>query len=72
MAARAEVIHRRVIPWEGGSWGVALRYSNRKRVAYPVGSRADAERELLNARDLPLHTVTDFRFSSTFVRGADR
>jgi hypothetical protein len=48
MAARAEIIEKRVIPWEGETWGVALRYSNRKRVAYPVGSREDAEWELLS------------------------
>jgi hypothetical protein len=44
----AEIIEKRVIRWEGETWGVALRYSNRTRVAYPVGSRDDAERELLN------------------------
>jgi hypothetical protein len=46
----AEIINSRVIPWEGGSWGVAIRYSNRTRVAYTVGNREDAERELLDPR----------------------
>jgi hypothetical protein len=40
----------RVIPWEDGTWSVAIRYSNRTRVAYPIGSREDAERELLRPR----------------------
>jgi hypothetical protein len=46
----AEIIERRVIRWEGEMWGVALRYADRTRVAYPVGNREDAERELLNPR----------------------
>jgi hypothetical protein len=44
-----EIIESRVIPWDG-FWGVAIRYANRTRVAYPVGSREDAERELLDPR----------------------
>jgi hypothetical protein len=58
----AVIIESRVIPWEDGSWGVAVRYSNRMRVAYPVGSRKDAERELLNPRPPwpePLAPVAD-------------
>jgi hypothetical protein len=46
----AEIIESRVIPWEDGSWGVAIRYFNRTRVAYPVGSWEDAEKELLEPR----------------------
>jgi hypothetical protein len=46
----AKIIPRRVIPWEADSWGVAIRYANHMRVAYPVGSREDAERELLDPR----------------------
>jgi hypothetical protein len=46
----AEIIHKRVIRWEGDTWGVAIGYANRKRVAYPVGSREDAERELRDPR----------------------
>jgi hypothetical protein len=44
-----EVIKSRVIPWDA-VWGVAIRYSDRRQVAYPVGSREDAERELLDPR----------------------
>ena len=43
-------LRSRSFPWQGRSWGVALRYSNRERVAYPVGSREAAERELLRPR----------------------
>jgi hypothetical protein len=43
----ATIIEQRVIPRDG-KWGVALRYDNGTRVAYPVGSREDAERELLD------------------------
>jgi hypothetical protein len=46
----AEIIQKKVIRWENGSWGVAFRYSDRTRVAYPVGSREDAEQELLRPR----------------------
>jgi hypothetical protein len=45
-----EIIQKRVIRWEDGSWGVAIRYANRTRIACPVGSREDAERELLRPR----------------------
>ena len=45
----AEIVESRVIRWDD-CWGVAIRYSNRKRVAYQVGSREDAERELLDPR----------------------
>jgi hypothetical protein len=44
-----DIIESRVIPWDG-VWGVALRFANRKKIAYPVGSREDAERELLRPR----------------------
>ena len=44
-----EIMESRVIPWDG-EWGVAIRYANRTKIAYPVGSREDAERELLRPR----------------------
>lgn len=43
----ATIIGKRIIPWDGG-WGVALRYDNGTKVAYPAGDRDDAERELLD------------------------
>jgi hypothetical protein len=46
----ADIIQKRVIPWEGAAWGVAVRYSDHRKVAYPVGSREDAEREFLDPR----------------------
>jgi hypothetical protein len=45
----AEIVEKRMIRWDG-AWGVALRYSNGKRVTYPVGSRDEAERELMHPR----------------------
>ena len=51
--ARAEIIQKRVIRCEGDTWGVTLLYSDYTRVAYPVGSREDAERELINPRPDP-------------------
>ena len=50
----AEIIRKRMIPWEGGSWGRRPRYSNHERVAYPVGSREDAEREPLQPDPNPV------------------
>jgi hypothetical protein len=43
------IIESRVIPWDG-VWDVAIRYSDHTKVAYPVGSREDAEREVLQPR----------------------
>jgi hypothetical protein len=45
----AEIIQKKLIPWEA-VWGIAIRYSDHTKVAYPVGSREDAERELLRPR----------------------
>jgi hypothetical protein len=46
-----EITQSRVIPWElPNLWGVAIRYAGGRKVAYPVGSREDAERELLDPR----------------------
>lgn len=45
----SEVVNKRVIRWDA-VWGVALLLSNGKKVAYPVGSREEAERELLDPR----------------------
>ena len=47
------VIEARVIPWDK-IWGVAISNSDRKREAYPVGSRDDAEREIKRIRAGPL------------------
>jgi hypothetical protein len=44
-----DIIASRVIPWDG-VWGVAIRYANGTKIAYPVGSREEAERELLDPR----------------------
>jgi hypothetical protein len=41
------ILEMRAIPWERHDlWGVAIRYSDRTKVAYPVGRREDAEREV--------------------------
>jgi len=45
--AIASITEKRIIPWDG-KWGVALRFDNGTQVAYPVGDRDDAERELLD------------------------
>jgi hypothetical protein len=46
-----KIIEVKVIPCEAPeSWSVAIRYSNRADIAYPVGSREDAERQLPNPR----------------------
>jgi hypothetical protein len=47
---KSEIVSRRVIPWEGGVWGVALRYAKGLKQAYPVGTRDEAERELLDPK----------------------
>ena len=44
MSART-IISARVIPWDT-LWGVHIKFSNRKHIAYPVGNRDDAENEL--------------------------
>jgi hypothetical protein len=44
-----EIIESKVIPWDG-VWGVAIRYANGTKIAYPVGGRQEAERELLAPR----------------------
>jgi hypothetical protein len=44
-----EIIQSRVIPWDA-VWGVAIHYAGGRKVTYPVGSREDAERELLDLR----------------------
>jgi hypothetical protein len=36
-------------PWDD-MWGVALRYANGLKRAYPVGTRDEAERELLDPK----------------------
>jgi hypothetical protein len=45
------IVEAKVIPWElPDSWGVTIRYAGGRKAAYPVGSREDAERELLDPR----------------------
>jgi hypothetical protein len=48
MPART-IVSARVIPWDE-VWGVYIRFSDRRHIAYPVGSRHDAERELERIR----------------------
>jgi hypothetical protein len=48
MSART-IISARVIPWDT-LWGVHIKFSNRKHIAYPVGNRDDAENELRRIR----------------------
>jgi hypothetical protein len=42
--------------------GVAIRYSNHTRVAYPVGNREDAEQAILLGRLNPLPTTPTCSF----------
>jgi hypothetical protein len=48
-ASMPEIIESRVIPRDG-VWGVAIRYANGTKIAYPVGGREEAEREHLDPR----------------------
>jgi hypothetical protein len=61
--ASPHIVSARVIPWEPTdvpyAYGVAISWSDRKHVAYRVGSRKTAEREVRRvlAGQMPLHLV---------------
>jgi hypothetical protein len=65
-----DIIESRVIPWDG-QWGVAIRCANRTKIAYPVGSREDAERELLDPRPPWPEPIPDDEPAFVWERAAD-
>ena len=48
-AAHRELVDAHIIPWEAdqGIWGVALEYSHGQKASYSVGTREEANAELL-------------------------
>jgi len=53
MTTDPTITNVRVITWPADEWGVAIDYSDQHRTAYCVGTRAEAEAELVRLETDP-------------------
>jgi hypothetical protein len=54
MSDNPTVTSTRLVPWEKDElWGVEIKYSDEHRTAYCVGTRAEAEAEIVKLKTDP-------------------